>query len=117
MYTVRTGDGNVQVKTPEQVTELVRGCDLALVACVEPLVRSNHVTLDCKAIERVDAAGIAALITLYSIAQESGHTFRVCNLKTHVEEILVLVGLDRILVSRENCRDEYPCPDFAQTAA
>lgn len=117
MYMVQNGDGAVQVKTPGQLTELVRGCDHALVACIEPLVRSGDVTLDCRAIERIDAAGIAALITLYGIAQDAGHAFRVCNLKAHVAEILALVGLDRILVAQESCSHAHSCASYAQTAA
>jgi anti-anti-sigma factor len=117
MYTVKNGDGIVLVKTPDRLTELVRGTDHVLVNYVEPLVRTSNVTLDCKAIERVDAAGIAALITLYGIAQEAGNTFYVCNLKTHVAEILALVGLDRILVEQESSYSSHSCASFARTAA
>jgi len=50
-------------------------------------------------VERVDAAGIAALISLYRLAQESGHRFSVLNVAPRVRELLALVGLEGILVS------------------
>jgi anti-anti-sigma factor len=87
------------VTAPKGMTELVRGCDLRLVGYVEPLVRAGNVILNCAAIERIDAAGIAALISLYGCAQKTGHTFHVSNLRAHVEEVLALVGLDEILVA------------------
>jgi anti-anti-sigma regulatory factor len=58
------------------------------------------VTLDLTHVERIDAAGIAALISLYWCADAAGNRFTVVNASAHVAEILALVGLDRILLSR-----------------
>lgn len=90
------------VAASEELTELVRGCDPQLMSDVEALVRWCDVTLDCGTIERIDAAGIATLISLYGRAREAGHTFNVCNVKAHVAEMLGLVGLDHILVTQDN---------------
>ena len=87
------------VTVPNGMTELVRGSDLRLVGHVEPLVRLQDVILNCAQIERIDAAGIAALIGLYGSARNTGHSFRICNVKKHVTEVLALVGLDHILVA------------------
>ncbi len=85
---------------PCELKELVRGSDLQLVEEMTPLVQRENVALDLGCVERIDAAGIAALISLYRIADESGHRFSVLNAAPHVAELLRLVGLDRILLSR-----------------
>ena len=117
MSTVIERSRHVIVKVPDGLTELVRGSDLQLVEHVEPLVRSQDVVLDCAAIERIDAAGIAALIALYGCARNTGHTFRVCNVRKHVSEVLTLVGLKHILTA---CTADWNSPvrgTLAQTAA
>jgi anti-anti-sigma factor len=83
------------------MTELVRGNDQRLIQRVAPLLRDKSVTLDLHNIDRIDAAGIAALISLYSTAHSAGHEFAVCNVPARVADILALVGLDHILVSRD----------------
>jgi anti-anti-sigma factor len=81
-----------------EMTELVRGQEAKLLERLKPLVRSRSVTLDLNQVERIDAAGIAALIKLYCLASEAGHSFTVSHASSHVEEILHLVGLERLLV-------------------
>ncbi|MGD0892044.1 MAG: STAS domain-containing protein [Terracidiphilus sp.] len=82
------------------VTELVRGHDQDLFARLAPVVRRQSMVLDLGIVERIDAAGIAALISLYRCAADAGHRFSVSNASTHVAEVLAIVGLDRILVSQ-----------------
>ena len=84
---------------PAEITELVRGDEQQLVQRVAPLLRENNVTLDLNGIDRIDAAGIAALISLYSYARNHGNTFSVINVSPRVEEMLSLVRLEDILVS------------------
>ena len=79
--------------------QLVRGEDARLLEQVGPLVRASDVTLDMAGVERIDAAGITALIELYQIARGSGHRFCVKNVSARVGEILAVVGLDRFLYS------------------
>ena len=81
------------------LTELVRGQDQELVDRLMPVVRQKSIALDLKLVDRIDAAGIAALISLYGHARDAGHGFAVANPNAHVQEILKLVGLDRILLS------------------
>ena len=104
------------VAAPEGMTELVRGSDLRLVGHMESLVRAKDVLLNCESIERIDAAGIAALISLYGSAQNTGHSFRVCNVCAHVAEILALVGLDTILMAY-NGDSNAPCGGCLQQTA
>ena len=102
---------------PCELTELVRGCDRRLVEEMTPVVRRQSVSLDLGRVERIDAAGIAALISLYCIACQSGHGFSVTNATARVTEMLALVGLDRILLSH-NAEQSSPCgPRLAQNAA
>ncbi len=82
------------------ITELVRGQEESLLQRLTPLVRSRAVILDLSAVERIDAAGIAALIRLYCLATEAGRSFAVAHVTAHVEEILHLVGLERLLAPR-----------------
>ncbi len=65
----------------------------------------------------IDAAGLAALIALYCDARKSGHRFLVANPSPRVSEILRMVGLDEILVSRN--AEEPSCfrPHLQETAA
>jgi anti-anti-sigma factor len=81
------------------MTELVRGQEEKLLARLEPLVRSQSVTLDMSHVRRIDAAGIAALIRLYRVAAEAGHSFAVTHPSSRVEEILSLVGLERLFTA------------------
>ncbi len=102
---------------PGDLHELVRGQEQDIVARLTPLVRKQSVTLDLKHVERIDAAGIAALISLYGCAHSAGNEFAVVNASARISEILALVGLDRILISHNAapCPQSDPC--FAQPAA
>lgn len=79
--------------------QLVRGEDASLLARVGPLVREHSVTLDLANVERIDAAGITALLVLYRSARESGHRFSVTNVPERVARTLAVVGLDEFLLS------------------
>lgn len=87
------------VVAPVDMTELVRGEEQCLVQRVAPLLREKNVILDLNRIERIDAAGIAALISLYSTARNHGHSFSIMCVSPRVAEMLSLVRLDDILVS------------------
>jgi anti-anti-sigma factor len=87
--------------------QLVRGQDECLVERVGPLVLERDVTLDLGCVERIDAAGIAALVALYRSACESGHRFSVTNVSARVAQILAIVGLDRILLSHNAVRSSH----------
>ena len=95
--------------TPGNMHELVRGQEQYLIEIMEPIVRRQSVMLDLKKIDRIDAAGIAALISLYGSAHAAGHEFTIVNASRRVEEILTLVGLDRILIAQDPT--ELPCPE------
>ena len=88
-----------KIAAPNGLTELVRGTDHSLVTELEPMVRKQNVTLDLHSIGRIDAAGIAALISLYGCARDAGHDFSLCNVPARVANILALVGLDGILLT------------------
>ena len=107
----------VEASRPCELTELVRGCDRHLVEAMTPVVRRQSVSLDMTSVERIDAAGIAALISLYRIAHEAGHNFSVSNAAPHVAELLALVGLDRILLSHNANSSSHSDCRMAQTAA
>jgi anti-anti-sigma factor len=96
--------GPITAGEPGELTELVRGQEQLLLNRVTPLVRRQSVTLDLSSVERIDAAGIAALISLYRAAHETGHRFAISSASPRVAEILALVGLDRILLSQSAAR-------------
>lgn len=102
---------------PEGVNSLVRGAETDLLQQVLPLVRRQSVSLDLGRVERIDAAGIAALITLYRAACAAGRRFGVTNPRPHVREILILVGLDRFLMPEDPAQDCCPQAEMAQSAA
>jgi anti-anti-sigma factor len=87
------------VTAPDDMTELVRGEEQCLVQRVAPLLRETDVVLDLNRVQRIDAAGIAALISLYSTARQHGHAFSVKCVLPRVEEMLSLVRLDDVLIS------------------
>ncbi|HWG20625.1 MAG TPA: STAS domain-containing protein [Terracidiphilus sp.] len=104
MNTIMSQANEILVTAPAEFTELVRGNEDRLLAMMAPVVRGQSVVLDLSHVRRIDAAGIASLISIYGCARNAGHTFHVCNVTAHVEEILKLVGLDHILVTREEVR-------------
>jgi anti-anti-sigma factor len=99
------------------LTELVRGCDRYLVDEMTPVVRRQSVSLDMKTVQRIDAAGIAALISLYRAAHEAGYRFSVSNAAPHVAEMLELVGLDGFLMSHNAEHAPHSSHRLAQDAA
>jgi anti-anti-sigma regulatory factor len=100
-----------------ELTELVRGNEQALLARFTPLVHRQSVTLDLSHVRRIDAAGIAALISLHANAYAAGHCFAIANPTPHVAEILSLVGLERILQSRITDGKSHSGPCFERSAA
>lgn len=97
-------------------TEFVRGQEQKFLEQLQPLVSAQNVVLDLGKVTRIDAAGLASLITLYCDACKAGHSFRIVNPSVHVAELLALVRLDRLLVAREadelSCRENLSCPDL-----
>jgi anti-anti-sigma factor len=99
------------------LTELVRGQDQRLLDRMEPLVRQQSIALDLHSVQRIDAAGISALISLYRSACEAGHRFTVSNASPRVAEILALVGLDRILLAQDRMDVSHSGHCMERTAA
>lgn len=100
-----------------ETTELVRGADHRLLERIAPLLLQQSVALDLRSVQRIDAAGIAALIKLYSCARNAGHLFSVCNVPERVAEILTLVGLAPILVSHDVDQSSHRDGSFERPAA
>lgn len=97
--------------------QLVRGQDAILLERLGPLVRKCNVALDLSSVERIDAAGITALVSLYRGACESGHRFSLTNVSDHVGQILALVGLDRFLLSHNAVRSSHCGPRMQRPVA
>lgn len=95
--TVTLASGNAAVVFMN--SELVRGTEAQIVEELLPRVRQESIALDLAGVERIDAAGIASLITLYCTAVESGTEFSVVSPSAHVLELLQVVGLEAILIS------------------
>jgi len=102
---------------PAEMTELVRGSEKEFLDWLMPLVNRQNVTLDLGSVERIDAAGIAALVALYTSACQAGHQFSIAHPSPHVAKILELVGLERILLANRAGWDRDSCLNFEETAA
>ena len=102
---------------PAELNELVRGQDARLLEHVGPMVLERSVTLDLAGVERIDAAGIAALVALYCSARQSGHRFSVTNVSARVAQILTMVGLDRFLLSHNAVQSSHYGPRMERPAA
>lgn len=92
--------------------ELVRGMEAQVIDELLPRVKQESVALNLASVERIDAAGIAALITLYCSAVEAGTEFSVIDPSHHVLELLRLVGLEQILMAG-NRQAGALCPQCA----
>lgn len=99
----------IEAGAGSEMAELVRGQEQTLLEWIKPLVRRQSVTLDIRQVERIDAAGISALIALYCAARQANHEFTVSHAAPRVEEILTLVGVKRLLASRnaEDSSDDH----------
>jgi len=99
------------------LSELVKGSEQGLVERLMPLVSRQSITLDMSTVRRIDAAGISALVSLYSNARAAGYRFMVANPSRRVAEILTLVGLERILLSHIAVVISQSSPLFQSAAA
>ncbi len=92
------------------VRDFVRGREQELIEELKPLVQSQSVRLDLSGISRIDAAGLAALVSLHCEAFKAGHEFTVFNPSRQVARILALVGLDHILLWKDSAETRAPAP-------
>lgn len=90
---------NTTVRVASETTEIVRGQEDKFLGQLEPIIRNHSIELDLSPVERIDAAGIAALIRVYCDAMQAGRRFTVLNPQPHVREILAIVGIDRLLMA------------------
>jgi anti-anti-sigma factor len=97
--------------------QLVRGQDAGLLERLGPMVRERSVILDLAGVDRIDGAGITALLALYRGAREAGHRFSLTNVSARVAQILAVVGLDRILLSHNAVRSSLCGPQMRRPAA
>ena len=107
---------------PAERAELARGPLVreqltSLVDRLSPLVREHDVALDLTSVDRIDAAGITALVALFRGARETGHRFWLTNVPARVAQILSAVGLDGILFSRNAVRKSQCGPHMRRPAA
>jgi len=107
----------IDASQASELTELVRGQEQMLLEQLAPLVNRQSLVLDLHQVERIDAAGIAVLVALYRAAREAGNRFTVSNVTPRVAEILALVGLDRILLSRNAAHGSQCDSRFERSAA
>jgi anti-anti-sigma factor len=87
--------------------QLERGQVANLVERLQPVVLQRDVTLDLSHVDRIDAAGITALIALYQSARAAGHCFCLTNASERVAHILRVVGLDHYLLSHNVVRNSH----------
>lgn len=107
----------IQICEFNGTTKLVRGNEQQFLERLRPLARRQNLTLDFENIERIDAAGVAALIKLYCDARQAGYRFALASPSPRVREILAIVGLDKLLLSQK--KEEFSCcgAQLQETAA
>jgi len=115
--TAETANAPNQPTDSIRLTELVWGGDRRLLERLEPLTRRQSVTLDLSSVQRIDAAGISALVALYTAAQDAGHMLTLSNVSARVAEVLAVVGLDGLLLHRDAVQNSYSGPHFLRPAA
>jgi anti-anti-sigma factor len=79
--------------------QLVRGEESEFVNEIAAQLHSRSVELDLSRVEQIDAAGIAALVSLYAQAHDLRRSLTIVAVSRHVKEILTLVGLEGVLLS------------------
>ena len=100
-----------------RMQELVRGQEQTFLQELAPIVVRESVALDFGSVQRIDAAGLATLITLYADACKAGHTLTISRPNRHVREILQLVGLDRILITMPESKCAFSNLQMQESAA
>jgi len=106
-----------QTAEPGAMPELTRENIGYLLEILSPLVQLRNLKLDLTGVERIDAAGISMLLTLYSRAHEAGNQFSLVNVPARVVEILSVVGLDRLLLSHNPVQSSQYGSGFHRSAA
>lgn len=79
--------------------ELVRGSECEVLDELLPRLKKESLALDLSGVDRIDAAGIAALIRLYCGASAAGTQFSVVAPSARVRAMLQTVGLETVLVA------------------
>ncbi len=54
-------------------------------------------TLDLTDLDYVSSAGLGVLVMMYKRLRDSGHDFRLTNLKPRIRSVFVYAGLDKVL--------------------
>jgi len=92
-----------QSSSPKQAIAprlLIRGCEEAFLAEMEARAMAEDLELDLGQVERIDAAGIGALVKLRGVALAAGRRLSITSASRRAAEILHLVGLDSAFQSR-----------------
>ena len=68
-------------------------------AVIEELQQSEdqRVIFDCEALEFLSSSGIRILVVARNLAHERGGSVAVCAVRAHIQEVLVMSGIDNIL--------------------
>jgi anti-anti-sigma factor len=97
--------------------QLLRGGEQLLLASLLPIVARHNVALDLEQVERMDAAGISALVKLYGAAHKAGRSFRVLKPSRNVKGLLHTVRLESFLLSHNVNHGSHSGPLTRPTAA
>lgn len=106
-----------QTAEPGAMPELTRENIGYLLEILGPLVLLRNLKLDLTGVERIDAAGISMLLTLYSRAREAGNYFSLVNVPARIVEILSVVGLEPLLLSHNTVQNPQYEAALCRTAA
>ena len=64
----------------------------------------DRIVIDLDGVDRIDSSGIGVIATIVTSAEKNGAAIRLCNVKGRVHELLVMVGISKVVdcdLSRE----------------
>ena len=91
-----------QNSSPKQAVAprmLIRGCEASFLAELESRAVDSDLELDLGQVERIDAAGIGALLHLRALADQAGRRLSISSASRRATEVIRLVGLESVFMS------------------
>ena len=96
---------DIRSEGPSRITIAVSGeVDMATAGQLGDCVISHadkDITLDLSGVGFLDSSGLTALARGYNALRAAGHTLRTTGEQDHIQKILELTGLDKILHGEE----------------
>ena len=77
-----------------------------LKSLINEVTSDQDIVLDMERVEKIDSAGLAALVSLLDAVEKTGHRLRIANMQSRVRTVAGLVRLHKVI-------EIYHSVDFA----